>query len=56
MNYIRIVVVLLAGIASQNTNADQIQLVLAPTAGRVNMDIHASDVIWSFFSAKQLER
>jgi len=28
----------------------------APTAGLVNMDIHASDVIWSFFSAKQLDR
>jgi len=28
----------------------------APIAGRVNMDIHASDVIWSFFSAKQLDR
>ncbi len=28
----------------------------APTAGRVNMDIHASDVIWSFFSTKQLDR
>jgi len=28
----------------------------ASIAGRVNMDIHASDVIWSFFSAKQLER
>ena len=31
-------------------------IIPAPTAGRVNMDIHASDVIWSFFSAKQLER
>ncbi|MFA9421515.1 MAG: hypothetical protein ACERLB_15300 [Gammaproteobacteria bacterium] len=28
----------------------------APIAGGVNMDIHASDVIWSFFSAKQLDR
>jgi hypothetical protein len=45
-----------SGIAGQNTNADQIQMVPAPIAGRVNMDIHASDVIWPFFSAKQLDR
>ncbi len=25
-------------------------------AGRVNLDIHASDVIWTFFSSKQLNR
>ena len=28
----------------------------ASIAGRVNMDIHASDVIWSFFSVKQLDK
>ena len=28
----------------------------AAIAGQVNMDIHASDVIWSFFSTKQLDR
>ncbi len=28
----------------------------ASFTGRVNMDIHASDVIWSFFSTKQLDR
>ncbi len=31
-------------------------IISTSVAGRVNMDIHASDVIWSFFSGKKLNR